>query len=221
MHRITWRSTGLHRGKKLCSWNKLSVYLCASLYNSISKPFFTSFNLMVKSCLILITLCFQLSCQTKPKQEAKTEQTETAPVDLTKRPADSAPRSAADRRVRALYFEHSKTENPFRDAENRSLIDDFFNTSTADRIWNDSRRVNGTWKRTALSPLFNEPDTEVKKTWVLPALISGDKAIVFVTYQKEGLEKEMRVEMISIGNDRWRISDIVYANGSRLTELLR
>ncbi len=176
---------------------------------------------MVKTYLILITVCFQLSCQTKPKQEAKTEQTEAAPVDLTKRPADSAPRSAADRRIRALYFEHNKTENPFRDAENRSLIDEFFSKSMADRIWNDSRRVNGTWKRTALNPLFNVPDTEVKKTWVLPALVSGDKAVVFVTYQKDGVEKEMQVEMVSIGDDRWRVSDIVYADGSRLTKLLR
>lgn len=176
---------------------------------------------MIRTYLTLIVLTLQLACQTKPKQEAKTEQTAVTPVDMTKRPAESAPRSAADRRVRALYFEHNKTENPFRDAKTRALIDEFFDKKIADRIWNDSRRVNGTWKRTALNPLFNAPDTEVQKTWVLPALISGDKAVVFVTYQKDGVEKEMRMEMVSIGNDRWRISDMVYTDGSRLTDLLR
>ncbi len=169
----------------------------------------------------LAVLLVSASCQTKSKQEAKTEQTISAPVDLTKRPTDSAPRSAADRRVRALYFEHNKTENPFRDAETRSLVDEFFSKPTADRIWNDPRRTNGTWKRTALNPLFNLADTEVKKTWVLPALVAGEKAVVFVTYQKEGVEQEMQVEMVSIGDDRWRISDILYADGSHLTKLLR
>lgn len=176
---------------------------------------------MVKTYLILVVIACQLACQTKPKQEVKSEQAETAPVDLTKRPSDSAPRSAADRRVRALYFEHNKTENPFRDAETRAVIDEFFSKPVADRIWSAPRRIQDSWKRTALNPLFNVPDSRVKKTWVLPALVSGDKAVVFVTYQEKQIEKELRVEMVSIGNDRWRVSDIVYANGSRLTESLR
>ena len=171
--------------------------------------------------ILLAALALQLSCQNKPKQEAKTEQTAAAPVDLTKRPTESAPRSAADRRIRALYFEHNKTENPFRDAETRALVDEFFDKKVADRIWNDPRRENGTWKRMALNPLYNAPDTEAKKTWVLPALVSANKALVFVTYQKDGREKEMRIEMVSIGSDRWRISDIIYADSSRLTDLLR
>ena len=170
--------------------------------------------------LIVVIISLQLACQTKSKQEAETKKTEVAPVDLTKRPPDSAPRSAADRLIRALYFEHSKTENPFRETGNRALIDQFFSKQLADRIWNDQRMKNGTWKRSAVNPLFGVPDNEVKKKWVLPALISGDKAVVFVTYQKEGVEQEMRVEMEPIGSDRWRISDIAYADGSRLTEKL-
>ena len=171
------------------------------------------------SLLFLTALTLQLSCQNKPKQEAKIEQT-APPVDLTKRPDLNAPRSAADRLIRALYFEHSKTDNPFRDAQTRASVDEFFGKSMADRIWNDPRREKGTWKRTAVNPLYNVPDANVKKTWVLPALISGDKAVVFVTYETAGKEQEIRVEMEPIGNDRWRISDIIYADGSRLSEVL-
>lgn len=166
--------------------------------------------------LVLILLIVGSSCQNKPKQETKTEQT-VPPVDLTKRPDENAPRSSADRLIRALYFEHDKTENPFL-AKNLTLAEQYFTKPMAALLVKKAPAMNANRKK--INPLFNEADANVQKRWVLPALIAGDKAVVFVTYQTAGKEKEMRVELAPIGNDRWRIADIVYTDGTRLTALL-
>jgi len=166
--------------------------------------------------LVLVLLIVSSSCQNKSKQETKTEQTAPS-VDLTKRPDENAPRSSADRLIRALYFEHDKTDNPFL-AKDLTLAEQYFTKPVAALLVKNTPAMNTNRKK--INPLFNEADARVQKRWVLPALVADDKAVVFVTYQTTGKEKEMRVEMAPIGNDRWRIADIVYADGTRLTTLL-
>ena len=92
---------------------------------------------MPVSRFFIALLFISLSCQTKPKQESGTASAPAPPDSATvlaTRPGPDAPRSAADRLIRALYFEHNKTENPFRDKD-RALIDQFFARPLADRIW--------------------------------------------------------------------------------------
>ena len=164
-----------------------------------------------------------LACQTKTKQETQTATTTTATEDsaaaLAKRPTDNTPRSAADRLVRALYFEHNKTENPMREAKDRTLIDQFFAKSTADIIWNDRQKSVGKVNRTKINLLYNAPDAAIKKTWVLPAVVGGTKAIVYVTFENKAKPEEVRVNMAQVGG-RWRITEMQYPDGKLLTRLL-
>ena len=170
--------------------------------------------------VLLLTLT--VACQTKPKTEATTDNVDSVAadsgrIDLTKKPSPDAPRSAADRLVRALYFEHDKKESPFMKAADRSLVDQYFTAKTGTDIW---ERAQKTVKRPPVNPLYNVPDASVKKMWVLPATISGDKAVVFVTFNQNNVPKEMRCELEQQPNGRWRIADILYDNGTRLTETL-
>lgn len=163
-----------------------------------------------------------LSCQTKPKQETPTTSatvTEDSAASLTKRPGPDTPRSAADRLVRALYFEHNKTENPTRETKDRALIDQFFATSTADLIWKDVKKTSGKLNRSKINLLYNAPDASIKKTWVLPAVIGGSRAIVYVTFENNAKPEEIRVDMQQVAG-RWRITDIQYPNGKSLTQLV-
>lgn len=174
--------------------------------------------------LILAFVLFSFSCQTKPKQE-KTETSATTTVQedsaasLAKRPGPDAPRSAADRLVRALYFEHNTKENPFRETKDRSLIDQYFAKPTADLIWNDAQKGSKV-NRVKTNLLFNAPDAAIKKTWVEPAAVGGSRAIVYVTFQNNSKPEEVKVDLQQI-NGRWRITDMVYPNGKQLTQLLQ
>ena len=166
---------------------------------------------------IVVMLFAVISCQTKPKQEATAA---APPVDstalLAKRPGPDAPRSAADRLVRALYFEHSKKENPLLETKDRTLIDQFFAKSTADLIWRDAS--TGKLKRAKTNPLFNVPDEIVKKAWVLPATVAGSQAVVYVTFEEKTKPKEIRIDMQQVAG-RWRIVDMTYPDGKRLTQM--
>ncbi|NDU93406.1 YqhG/Tai3 family protein [Spirosoma terrae] len=175
-----------------------------------------------RSVLFLLTLTF--SCQTKSHQEAGNEKTGAAiqqdsASSLTKRPGPDAPRSAADRLVRALYFEHNVKENPLREKKDRSLIDQFFAKPTADLIWNDAQRGTGKINRAKINLLFNASDEAVKKIWVEPAAVGDTRAIVYVTFQQNGNPVELKVDLLQVSG-RWRITDIIYPDGKQLTTLV-
>ncbi|SOD89527.1 hypothetical protein [Spirosoma fluviale] len=178
----------------------------------------------MKTPLLLTALVLiSLACKTKPKQEAQTTSTtavEDSAAALAKRPTDNTPRSAADRLVRALYFEHNKTENPMRETKDRALIEQFFAKSTAELIWNDAQKSTGKLNRKKINGLYNVPDEAIKKTWVLPAVVGGTRAIVYVTFENKAKPEEIKVEMQQTAG-RWRITDMRYPDGTLLTQLVQ
>ncbi|AUD01197.1 hypothetical protein [Spirosoma pollinicola] len=177
---------------------------------------------MKTSFLFTALLIASLSCQTKTKQEAQTTSatvTEDSATALAKRPGPDSPRTAADRLVRALYFEHNKTENPMRETKDRSLVDQFFAKPTADLIWNDAQKLGSKLNRTKINLLYNAPDAAIKKTWVLPSVLGGTRAIVYVTFENKAKPEEVRVDMQQVAG-RWRITEMQYPDGKQLTKLL-
>ncbi len=177
----------------------------------------------MKTFLILtVEFLMVLSCQTKPKQETETKAiiTEDSVTLLAKRPGPETPRSAADRLVRALYFEHNKKENPMRESKDRALIDQFFAKPTADLLWNDAQKSPGKINRSKINLLFNAADAGIKKTWVLPAVVGGSRAIVYVTFENKSKPEEIKVDLQQIAG-RWRITEMVYPDGQQLTRLVR
>jgi hypothetical protein len=178
---------------------------------------------IVGSLLFLLTLTF--SCQTKSRQEADNKKSggailQDSASSLAKRPGPDAPRSAADRLVRALYFEHNVKENPLREKKDRSLIDQFFTKSTADLIWNDAQKGSNKINREKINLLFNTSDKAVKKIWVEPAAVGGTRAIVYVTFQNNSNPVELKVDLLQVSG-RWRITDIIYPDGKQLTALVK
>jgi hypothetical protein len=172
----------------------------------------------MRSTFSAILFTILLSCQTKPKQETlSSAPAEDSVTILAKRPGPNAPRSAADRLVRALYFEHRKKENPLLETKDRTLIDQFFINSTADRIWRNASA--GKQNKPKVNPLFNAPDETVKKAWVLPAAVAGSRAVVYVTFERNAKPQEIRIDMQQVAG-RWRIVDMLYPDGKQLTEIL-
>lgn len=173
---------------------------------------------MNPSRLLVALLALGVSCQTNPKQETQTGSAATPPDStalLAKRPGPDAPRTAADRLVRALYFEHNKTENPFRETKDRMLIDQFFAKPIADLIWNQAQQSAGSTR----NMLFDAPDKAIRKIWVEPAAVGGSRAVVYVTFTNKDQPEEIRLDMQQVGG-RWRITDIHYPDGKQLTQRL-
>ncbi|MEZ0483249.1 hypothetical protein [Fibrella aquatica] len=162
-----------------------------------------------------------IACESKKSDSQTNTGSSAATADsagaLTKRPGPDAPRSAADRLVRALYFEHNKTDNPFRETKDGVLIDQFFTRAVADKIWQKVSQPG--YKAPKVNPLFNALDAEVSKIWVEPAAIGGSRAIVYVTYLLAGKPAEVRVDLIQTAG-RWRISELTYPAGKTLTAQL-
>jgi hypothetical protein len=173
----------------------------------------------MKTTLLPATLLLVLiSCETK---KTTSQTTSTATIDsaaaLAERPGPDSPRLAADRLVRALYFEHNKTDNPFGNPKTRALIDQFFAPALADKIWQNVSKAGD--KRPKVNPLFNAPDADITKMWVDPAAVGGSRAIVYVTYLLAGKPAEVRVDLVQkVG--RWRITELTYPAGKTLTDQL-
>ena len=174
---------------------------------------------MNPSKLFAALLILALSCTSKPKADTAT--TAAAPVDsaamLAQRPGPDTPRSAADRLIRALYFEHNKTENPLRETKDRTLIDQFFAKPLADALWKRAQQSPATVKSGAANPLFNAPDKAIKKAWVLPAVVAGSRAVVYVTFENNAKPAEIKLDMQQFAG-RWRIVDMTYPDGSQLAK---
>ncbi|GAB3640518.1 hypothetical protein GCM10027423_11540 [Spirosoma arcticum] len=100
------------------------------------------------------------------------------------------------------------------------MIDQFFAKSIADLIWRDALASPGKLKRTKVNPLFNAPNETIKKTWVLPAVVAGSRAVVYVTFERNIKPEEIRIDMQQIAG-RWRIKDMFYPDGKQLTQLLQ
>ena len=178
---------------------------------------------MKTTYLTLALLASFLACQTKPKQDDSKEKTtvvDDSAAALAKRPGPGAPRTVPDRLVRALYFEHNKTENPFREKENRALIDEFFAKPTADLIWNDAQKSSGKVNRIKTNLLYNAPNANIKKMWVEPAAIGGTRAIVYVTFLNKNKPEEVKVDMQQVAG-RWGITEMNYPNDQQLTKIIR
>lgn len=171
----------------------------------------------------MMLLVVSLSCQTKStKQETSTTSTtvtEDSSAILNSRPGRDAPRTAADRVVRALYFEHNKEENPFRE-KNQALIEQYFAKPVADLILKDTQQAKGKLNAKLNNPLFNAPDKGIAKIWVNPGAVAGSRAVVYVTFENKAKPEEIKIDMQQF-NGRWRITEMLYPDGKRLTEMLQ
>ena len=168
---------------------------------------------------LMLLLGLSLACQPKSGRAPETAGT-GSPADsatlLATRPGPDAPRSAADRLVRALYFEHNKTDNPFRE-QNRALIDQFFAPEMADRIWAGVQKLTKKADKSSRNPLFNAPDGNIHKTWVEPAAVAGSRAVVYVTFLNDAKPQEIKIDLRQ-RTGRWRITEMTYPDAHRLTE---
>jgi hypothetical protein len=123
--------------------------------------------------------------------------------------------------VTSLYQQHKK-HSPFFQGKNRALLDRYFAKELADLIWKDATRPNQD-EVGALDgdPLFNAQDMKITKFVLQPAKYEGsDAATVTASFKNFGEAHSVIFELNKSKNG-WKISDIRYDDGSRLSNIFK
>ena len=148
----------------------------------------------------------------KPAPDAQTT-TETASA--------SRPVVGPDSLVRALYQQHNDGKSPFFQTNSRPLVETFFAKKTAALIWNDAVTANGEIGKLDADSLYNAQDTDITDFAVQPPIFreANRTADVPVRFSNYGHKQTIRFAFIEESGN-WKISDIHYANGLHLLQIL-
>jgi hypothetical protein len=122
--------------------------------------------------------------------------------------------------VADLYRQHKK-RSPFFQTRSRTLLDKYFAKTLADLIWRDQHSAGDEVGVIDGDPLFNAQDMEIKN-FAIGAESGGPRmATVPVSFENFGERHEVKFQLHSAAGAGWKISNIVYDDGSSLFELLK
>ena len=178
-------------------------------------------------------LAISFACAKKSENTQKTEIANPhSSVITTKTPAPDAqtttettsaslPVVEPDSLVRALYRQHNGGKSPFFQTNSRPLVEAFFAKKTVTLIWNDAVTANGEVGKLEADPLYNAQDTDINDFAVQPPIFreANRTADVLVTFSNYGQKQTIRFEFVKESGN-WKISDIHYANGLHLLQVL-
>jgi hypothetical protein len=122
--------------------------------------------------------------------------------------------------VRELYRVHRDGEGQVFERRGRRHQQKFFDAKLAGLIW---KNLNGTPEgepgRIDFDPLFNAQEARVKNFRVGQASVKGNTAVVPVTFVN--FEQRVRIDFrLVMVKGVWKISNIVYGDGSNLLAIL-
>ena len=116
---------------------------------------------------------------------------------------------APDALVRDLYKQHDASKSPFFQAENRALVDKYFDTNLADLIWEEAKQPRDGVGALEAEPLHDAQDSDIKKFVVGKPKITGDRAQVVVSFVNFKTPVKINYALVKQNGD-WKISDIIY-----------
>ena len=124
---------------------------------------------------------------------------------------------APDALVKSLY---NAPESPFFQAENRALVDKYFDKNLADLIWEEAKQPRDGVGALEADPLHDAQDSDIKKFVVGKPKITGDLAQVVVSFQN--FKKPIKINYTLIKqNGDWKISDIIYGADRTLVSIYK
>ncbi len=123
--------------------------------------------------------------------------------------------------VKDLYAARQDRETPFFQTKSRALVDQFFTKQLADLIWDDAKTMAKTGEVGQLDfdPLYAAQDLDLLNLTIKPARVIGKKAEVDVSFLNVNKPHKFTY-LLDKEPTGWRISDILYDDGSQLFQLL-
>ena len=122
--------------------------------------------------------------------------------------------------VRELYRVHRNGNGRVFERQGRRHQQKFFDARLAGLIWKDlTETPEGEPGRIGFDPLFNAQDARIKNFRVGAGVVKGNTAVVPVTFVN--FEQRVRVNFrLVLVKGVWKISNIVYGDGSNLLAIL-
>lgn len=121
--------------------------------------------------------------------------------------------------VQNLYNQHKK-QSPFFQTRSRALLDRYFSRELADLIWSDARSSRGEVGALNGDPLYNAQDMQIRKFSVRERVTGAIATEVVASFENFGEKHEVVFRLMPSGRS-WKISDIVYDDGTTLAGILR
>ena len=144
----------------------------------------------------------------------------TALTGLAAKPESSGPEP--DALLKKLYQLNSAHKGPFFDRKNNGLVAQYFTPELAGLIVKDEVASKGEVGAYDFDPLYDSQDPDVKNFKIGEVHWPKDGvAAVTVTFKDGGKPRQLPFTFQQQKDKTWRISDIVYPDGSSLAGLLR
>ena len=159
-----------------------------------------------------------LSCTPAKTKRDSPPTSSTQNTSVSTRPASVNPTTPGEL-VRELYRQHDAGYGPFSQTDDRSLINEFFEKELADLIWEDVTSAEAGESVLDTDPLYNTLDTDVENVMVHPPIQRDGATEVLVTFDTDHGPQTVCYRMAHLRSS-WRISDILYPDGSQLFRLL-
>jgi hypothetical protein len=131
-----------------------------------------------------------------------------------------APSDAPAALVRDLYKAHNNGEGHIFQAKSKDSLLKYFDKNLADLFWrNLTQTSNGEVGNLDFDPLYNAQDTDIKNFQVGQPKIEGGRATVAVSFLNFDQKTNITFQL-SQTQQGWRISNIIYDDGSNLVKIL-
>jgi Sporulation and spore germination len=132
----------------------------------------------------------------------------------------SATRAVSPRQlVVNLYAQHKK-RSPFFQTRSRALLDTFFDRTLAGLLWRDAHSAGGEVGALDGDPLFNAQDMEIRNFMIGAGEVGAQAAEVPVSFENFGVKHKITFQL-QAERSGWRISNLLYDEGTSLVDILR
>jgi hypothetical protein len=121
--------------------------------------------------------------------------------------------------VKELYRVHNNGKGPILTGKNRAVLQKFFDKKLADLLWKILTAKSDEVGPLDFDPFYNAQDTEITNFLVSAAVGNDQDSTVTVTFRNAGSPETIkyRLHHTEVG---WRVTNIVYADGSDLIKIL-
>ena len=171
-----------------------------------------------------------INCSAAPKTKTEnaniawqnsSEMTSAANAPTPAPPAENQAQTASpDALVKELYKTHEKNPGAIVQGKNRAVLDKYFDKNLANLIWKDVTTHDGEIGVIDFDIFYNTQDPDIKNLAVGAPKMTGDKAIVPVTFVNYTTKNTVTYSLVK-ENAAWKIADINYGGADSLVKYFK
>lgn len=136
----------------------------------------------------------------------------------------AAPPLTPDALVVDLYKMHDQdlkiNKDRILNGKNRAVLNKYFDKTLAGLMWKDLTTHKNEVGVLDFDPFYNAQDFDIKKLVIGQPKTVGDKATIVVIFENANRRERLTYSLVQ-QNSAWKISNISYADGTRLLKYFK